>query len=149
MAVASSVVAALIAYLRDEAAKKAGDKAAEVVGEQAISAATRGGAKALATVRSWFARENDAAGRQALAKVEAAPQEPSHEQELLQSVVQLAASRPAFAEELRLLAAQANLVQSGGVVQHISNQASNRGAQGVFNAPVSFGGAQADAGEDR
>ena len=52
---------------------------------------------------------------------------------------EIAAREPGFAQQLQVLVQQANIAQDGSNVVNIKNEASNYGAQGTFNAPVSFG----------
>lgn len=51
----------------------------------------------------------------------------------------IAARSPEVAQQLQVLTQQANIAQAGSLVVNIGNYASNQGAQGTFNAPVTFG----------
>jgi hypothetical protein len=131
-------IMAATAYLRDHAAEKAGEKAAEAVGTEAGKALASVGPKALATLRGWFVTKSDPKAQQALANVEQDPTDDDYQHKLLKETARLASLDPAFAQELKILAEQVTVAQSGSTVQTINNQAPNQGAQGVFNAPVSF-----------
>src|SRR6266498_1545515 len=108
-------IAAAIAYLRDQAAAKAGEKAAKA----------------------------DPKAQQVLANVEQDPTDDDYQNKLIKETARLASTDSAFAQELKILAEQVTVAQPGSTVQTINNQAPNQGAQGVFNAPVSFGAAPA------
>jgi hypothetical protein len=137
--IVSPLVSSLIVYLREEAAKKAGEKAAEIIGEKTGEAIVDIGPKALATIRGWFGKTNDPKAQKALINVEEDPADEDYGLKLVKETVRVAASEPAFAQELKILAEQANIVQAGGTQVNIDNKAPNYGAQGNFNAPVSFG----------
>lgn len=132
----SPLVAAAAAFLKGEVATTAGAKAAEVVGAKAGEAAAEAGPRLLAALRARFAAQADPKAQQALALVEQDPDDPDYQQKLVKETARLAAADLGFAQELRVLAKQATIVQPGAVA--IDNQASNYGAQGVFHAPVTF-----------
>ena len=134
--VVSSLVAAVVAYMKSEGAKKAQEKAAEVIGEKAGEAVAGVGPRALATLRTWFQRKADPKAQQALVLAEQDPDDADYQQKLVKETVRLAAADPAFAQELKVLADHVGIAQSGSVI--IDNTAPNQGAQGVFNAPVTF-----------
>lgn len=130
------IVTAVIAYLQTEGLQKAGEKASEVIGEKAGETVSSIGPKALATMKGWFKHSPDAKAEKALADVEQDPDDVDYQQKLVKEAIRVASIEPAFAEELKVLAQQANFIQSGGV--QINNNAPNQGAQGVFNAPINI-----------
>lgn len=132
----SPIITAVVAFIKTQGAQKAGEKAAEVIGEKATEATLSRGEKALATLRSWFAAKADAKAQQALANVEQDPDDEDYQQKLAKETVRVASADPIFAQDLKVLADNVTLAQAGGVA--IDNKASNMGAQGVFNAPVQF-----------
>ena len=133
--IASAVASAAAVYIKTEMAKKAGEKMAEVIGEKAGEAAASGGTKALTSLRSWFTRKKDDRALHALQQVEVQPDTQNVER-LTQETVRVALSEPEFAQELKVVAEQFHLLQPNSVL--INNNAPNEGAQGVFNAPVTF-----------
>ncbi len=132
----SPVVAAVVAYLKGEAAEKAGEKVAEVAGEKAGEAIAGAGPRLLATLRDRFTEKADPKAQQALTLVEQDPDDTDYQQKLVKETARLAAADLRFAQELRVLAEQANIVQPGGV--YIDNKAPSYGPQGVFHAPITF-----------
>jgi hypothetical protein len=135
MTIISSLVAASIAYLKTQAAQKIGEKAAEKVGEKAGESLINVGDRTLTTIRSWFAGDNEKA-QQVLTRFEANPDDQLLQQLLAEEVEAAAKGHPSRVQELQKLAEQLTLTRQEGVV--INNQAPNEGAQGVFNAPVTF-----------
>ena len=71
-----------------------------------------------------------------LANVEQDPDDKDYQQKLVKETTRLASADSTFAQELKVLAENVAIAQSGSVI--IDNKASNLGAQGVFNAPVKF-----------
>jgi len=132
------VVTATIAYIRDEAAKKAGAKAVEAIGEKAGEAVAGIGPKALTTLRAWFQKKSDSKATQALANVIQDPSDQDYQQKLIKETVRIASTDPAFTQELKILAEQVTIAQPNSMVQTINNQAPNQGAQGIFTASVTF-----------
>lgn len=132
----SPIISAVVTYIATQGAQKAGDKAAEIVGEKATETTLTLGQKALALLRSKFFAKTDAKAQQALKNVEQDPDDEDYQQKLVKETARLASTDPTFAQELKVLAENVTIAQSGGVA--IDNKAPNYGAQGVFNAPVSF-----------
>ena len=64
------------------------------------------------------------------------PDDEDYQQKLVKETARLADTDPTFAQDLKVLAENVAIAQSGSVI--IDNKASNLGAQGVFNAPVQF-----------
>jgi hypothetical protein len=132
----SPVITAAVAYLRDEAARKAGEKAAETVGTEAGKAIVGIGPKALATVRAWFTKHNDTKAQQALTNVEQDPTDDDYQQKLIKETTRLASTEPAFAQELKILAEQVMIAQPGSTVQTFHNQDTIVGIQGQNTGTV-------------
>jgi|GEM_PF-2794170 len=136
--IVAPVVHAAALYLQTEALKKAGDKAAEVVGEKAASSAVTQGSRALASLRSWFAKKADAKAQGVLKMVEIDPKDTDFHAKLIQETARLALTNSAFEQELRVLAGQVTIAQTESINQTFNNPSSNQGAQGVINAPLTF-----------
>lgn len=136
--IVTPVVHAAALYLQTEALKKAGDKAAEVVGEKAASSAVTKGSRALASLRSWFVKKADAKAQGVLEMVELDPEDTDFQAKLIHETARLAGSDSTFEQELRVLAEQVTIAQVGNINQTFNNHASNQGAQGVINAPLTF-----------
>jgi hypothetical protein len=132
----SPIIIAVVTYIKTQGTQKASDKAAEVIGEKATERAISIGQKALTLLRSKFSVKADTKAQQALANVEQDPNDEDYQQKLVKETARLASADPAFAQELKVLAETVNIAQSGSVA--IDNKSSNYGAQGVFNAPLSF-----------
>ncbi|SRR6266487_3278608 len=132
----SPVITAVVMYIKTQGAQKASDKAAEVIGEKATETTLSLGQKALTLLRSKLSIDANTKAQQALANVEQDPNDEDYQQKLVKETARLASADPAFAQELKVLAENVALAQTGGVT--IDNKASNQGAQGVFNAPVQF-----------
>jgi len=132
----SPIITAVVAFIKTQGARKAGEKAAEVIGEKATEATLNKGEKALATLRARFSAKADAKAQQALTNVEQDPDDEDYQQKLVKETARLASTDPTFAQDLKVLAENVAIAQSGSVI--IDNKASNLGAQGVFNAPVEF-----------
>jgi len=69
----SPIITAVIMYIKTQGAQKAGDKAAEVIGEKATEMTMSTGQKALTLLRSRFSAKADRKAQQALANVEQDP----------------------------------------------------------------------------
>ena len=132
----SPVITAAIAYLRDEAAKKAGEQAAETVGMETGKAIVAVGTKALATVRTWFTQKHDTKALHTLANVEQYPTDEDYQQKLIKETARLASADPAFAQELKILAEQVMVAQPGSTVQTFQNQNTIVGVQGQNTGTV-------------
>lgn len=130
------LVAGVATYLRHSGATRAGDKIADQLGEKAGDALATLGAQTLQAFRNRFRKNRDRRAEQALDRVAEAPDDPRLQQQLIEETVRVAASDSDFAQELIVLADRLSVATSGGVV--INNDAPNEGAQGVFNAPVTF-----------
>jgi hypothetical protein len=132
----SPVITAVVAFIKTQGSQKAGEKAAEVIGEKVTEGILDKGEKALAILRSRFATKADAKAQQALANVEQDPDDEDYQQKLIKETARLASADPSFTQDLKVLAENVAIAQSGSVT--IDNKAPNQGAQGVFNAPVQF-----------
>lgn len=132
----SPVIATVVAFIKTQGAQKAGEKAAEVIGEKVTEATIDKGRKALILLHERFSSKADNKAQQALTSVERYPDDEDFQKKLIKETARLASTDAAFAQDLRILAEKVNIAQSGSVV--IDNKASNLGAQGVFNAPVQF-----------
>jgi hypothetical protein len=132
----SPIITAVVAFIKTQGAQKAGEKAAEVIGEKATETTLNKGEKALATLRARFSAKADAKAQQALANVEQDPDDEDYQRKLVKETARLANTDPTFAQDLKVLAENVAIAQSGSVI--IDNKASNLGVQGVFNAPVQF-----------
>jgi hypothetical protein len=132
----SPIINAVAVFIKTQGAQKAGEKAAEVIGEKATEATLHKGEKALAILRTRFSAKADAKAQQALANVEQDPDDKDYQQKLVKETARLASADSAFTQELKMLAENVAIAQSGSVV--IDNKAPNQGAQGIFNAPVQF-----------
>ncbi len=132
----SPIISAVVTYISTQGAQKAGDKAAEIVGEKATETTLSLGQKALILLRSKFSAKANPKAQQALANVEQDPDDEDYQQKLVKETARLANADPTFAQELKVLAEKVNIAQSGSIT--IDNKASNYGAQGAFYAPVSF-----------
>jgi hypothetical protein len=132
----SPIITAVITYIKAQGVQKAGDKAAEVIGEKATEMTMSIGQKALTVLRSKFSVKADTKAQQALENVEQDPDDEDYQHKLVKETARLASTDPVFAQELKVLAENVSIAQSGGVT--IDNKASNYGAQGVFNAPINF-----------
>jgi hypothetical protein len=130
------IITAVVAFIKTQGAQRAGEKAAEVLGEKATEATLNTGEKALATLRARFSAKADAKAQRALANVEQDPDDEDYQQKLVKETARLASADSTFAQDLKVLAENVAIAQSGSVI--IDNKASNLGAQGVFNAPVQF-----------
>src|SRR5256885_582313 len=132
----SPIITAVITYIKAQGVQKAGDKAAEVIGEKATETTISMGQKALTVLRSKFSATADTKAQQALANVEQDPDDEDYQHKLVKELTRLINADPTFAQDLKVLAEHVAITQAGGVT--IDNKASNYGAQGVFNAPVQF-----------
>src|SRR6266480_1383585 len=128
----SPIIIAIVAFIKTQGAQKAG----EVLGEKVTEATLNKGEKALAILRARFSAKADAKAQRALANVEQDPDDEDYQQKLVKETARLADTDPTFAQDLKVLAENVAIAQSGSVA--IDNKASNLGAQGVFNAPVQF-----------
>lgn len=136
--IVTPVVHAAVLYLQTEALKKAGDKAAEVLGEKAASSAVTKGSHALDSLRSWFVKKADAKAQGVLEMVELDPEDTAFQAKLVQETARLAMTDSTFEQELRVLAGQTTIAQTESINQTFNNVASNQGMQGVNNAPLTF-----------
>lgn len=100
------------------------------------------GEQAAPLIKAAVQQHGDDKDRNALIQFEADPDD--YRSVLEAKLIRLAERNPAFAQQLQMLAQNANIVQPGGNVVNIDNKASNRGAQGTFNAPVSLGNSKSD-----
>lgn len=130
------IITAIVMYIKTQGAQKAGDKAAEIVGEKATEMTLNTGQKALSLLRSKFFAKSDAKALCILENVEKDPDDEDYQQKLVKETARLASADPSFVRELKVLAERVTIVQSGSVI--IDNKAPSYGAQGVFNAPVQF-----------
>lgn len=137
LAIAGPVVTAIAVYLRDQAAQKAADKAAEAVGTEAGKALASSGPNVLTTIRGWFTAKNDVKAQQALAHVEQDPTDDDYQQKLIKETARLASTDAAFAQELKILAQQVTVAQPGSTVQTYHTQDSVVGVQGQNSGTVS------------
>lgn len=122
-----SVFAAYTTYKAAATQAAAPAKTAEVTAGEAVAA----------VVEPAIATHGNADDHADLANF---PRSPQRYTDAITAVIRDVATRaPAFANELRVLAQQANIAQPGSNVVTIKNDAPNQGAQGTFHAPVSFG----------
>lgn len=139
ISVVSPLVAAVVAYLKDEGVKKASDKATEVVGQKAGEAVASAGPQALATLRSWFRKKNDSRAQQALELVECDPDDALYQQELVKETVRLAVVELSFAHELSLLVEEITATAQASVSGTVHNTGTNEGVQvGVSTGSISL-----------
>ena len=132
----SPVVAAVITFIKTQGVQKAGEKAAEILGEKATEATLDKGQKALTLLRDHFSAKADTKAQQALVNVQQDPDDEDYQKKLIKETARLASTDPTFLQDLRIRADHVAIAQSGSVT--IENTASSYGAQGVFNQPVHF-----------
>lgn len=94
------------------------------------------GEQAAPVIKAAVQQHGDDKDRNALAQFEADPED--YQQVFETKLIRLAERNPTLAQQFQTLAQQANIVQPGGNVVNIDNTASNYGAQGTFNAPITF-----------
>jgi hypothetical protein len=132
----SPVIAAVVTFIKTQGTQKAGEKAAEILGEKATEAAIEKGQKALTLLRDRFSAKADTKAQHALVNVEQDPDDEDYQKKLMKETARLASADPTFAQDLKVVAEHVAIAQSGSVT--IENTASNYGAQGVFNESVHF-----------
>src|SRR5947208_826826 len=109
----SPIITAVVTYIKTQGAQKASDKAAEVIGEKSTEAAMSLGQRAWTLLRSKFSAKADVKAQQALTNVEQDPDDKDYQQKLVKETVRLASADPSFTQELKVLAENVHIAQSG------------------------------------
>jgi len=134
----SAVINGLVSVFTAYTQYKAATKQAEVKQEAppAQSAEVAKGEVVAQVVETAITKHGTEDERADLANFQRNPQR--YADTIAAVIRELATREPSFAQQLQLLAQQANIARAGSNVVNINNDASNYGAQGIFNAPVSF-----------
>jgi formylglycine-generating enzyme required for sulfatase activity len=98
------IVKAVVDYIRNEGAQKAGEKALEKIGEKAGESVYDISGKSLEKLRSLFQKKDDKKAQKALQALEEDPHDDDYQHKLIKETARLAAADPAVAADLKTFA---------------------------------------------